>query len=84
MQNKVVIPWNSVLRGMAYFVPRKGRKRKEIARKSRSLRVFTLFRYLSIFQYTGKNYQLARLVGGVTGRPETMCPRSNVLGPLVP
>jgi len=21
---------------------------------------------------------------GVTGRPETMCPRSNVLGPLVP
>jgi len=22
--------------------------------------------------------------GGVTGRPETMCPRTNVLGPLVP
>jgi len=22
--------------------------------------------------------------GGVTGRPETMCPRANVLGPLVP
>jgi len=22
--------------------------------------------------------------GGVTGRPKTMCPRSNVLGPLVP
>ena len=22
--------------------------------------------------------------GGVTGRPETMCPRTNILGPLVP
>jgi hypothetical protein len=22
--------------------------------------------------------------GGVTGRPEMMCPRTNVLGPLVP
>ena len=23
-------------------------------------------------------------IGKVTGRPETMCPRTNVLGPLVP
>jgi len=22
--------------------------------------------------------------GGVMGRPETMCPRTNVLGPMVP
>jgi len=38
--------------------------------------------YISIFQYTRKDYRLERLVGGVTGRPETMCPSTNVLGPL--
>jgi len=26
----------------------------------------------------------SKLDGGVTGRPETMCPRTKVLGPLVP
>ena len=31
-----------------------------------------------------KSHLAAAILGGVTGRPETMCPRTNVLGPLVP
>jgi len=49
-QNKVVIPGNSGLSGMAYFVLQNGRKPNEITRNSRSLRnKRTMLNFFSFF-----------------------------------
>jgi len=47
-------------------------------RKDDAINIFLFYRHSSNQQFPPTKH------GWVTGRPETMCPRRNVLGPLVP